>query len=279
MKDPEQQQQQAIRDYLLGDLNEDDRQNLEERFMTDSEYRNEVLMVESELVEEYVNGALSSDEQAKFRSHYLSAPRQEKQLRTIRALTKVAGASKRLRVEPPKPQSFLAKLFDSSNRKLQFASVAVAVVIALVSAAVIFQVLLQKTGTGQLHEELAQLNTPENLSRTSDSVLPVTFPPVMLRDRNSWPKITLSPSVKAVQFNLPLTQVNYSAYRVELRSLEGTQVVDFEISTRPRAGVLPIQLPARILTPGDYSLVIRASKPDGQVEDIGDFSFRVLPAQ
>ena len=279
MKDQEQQLQQAIRHYLLGDLEENDRQNLEERFITDNEYRNEVLIVESELVEDFVNGALSRDDQAKFRSHYLSAPRQEKQLRTVRALTTVAGASKRLRVEPLKPHGFFARLFGSSNRKLQFAPVAALVVIAILSATVIFQVLRQKTGTLQLHEEVAQLNTPENLARTGDSVVPVTFPPVVLRDRNSWPKLTLTAGVKAVQFNVPVTLVNYSSYRVDLRSIEGAQIVDFEVRTRPQGGVLPVQLPAHILTPNDYSLVIHASKPDGQVEDIGDFSFRVLPPQ
>ncbi|HEU4710814.1 MAG TPA: zf-HC2 domain-containing protein [Pyrinomonadaceae bacterium] len=277
MKDLEQKEQQAIRNFLLGDLDEEDRQSLEERFMSDSEYRTDVLMAESELLEAYVDGALSEEEQAKFRNHYLSTPRQEKQLRATRALRKAAG--RRRPVQPT--QSLwqrLAKLFNSANPRLQFASVAACVVIVVVSSGLILQALL-KRGTAGLREELAQLNAPENLARTNDSVLAVTFPPVTLRDENILPKFTLTPGINAVRFNVPMARDEYPSYRVELRTVEGKHVVDFETRARPQNGVLPLQLPAHILTPNDYSLVIRVSKSDGQVEDIGDFNFRLLPPQ
>jgi hypothetical protein len=70
---------QTLRRYLLGDLGEETQRHLEERLVTDTEYFQELLIVEDELVDEYVRGDLSEQEKEDFESHFLcSRERREK---------------------------------------------------------------------------------------------------------------------------------------------------------------------------------------------------------
>jgi hypothetical protein len=62
----------AIRRYLLGDISDEERQQIECRILTDGEYFGQVSVLEEELVDEYVRGKLSAKEQRKFEYYFLS---------------------------------------------------------------------------------------------------------------------------------------------------------------------------------------------------------------
>ena len=61
-----EREQSLIRRYLLGDLEERRRERLEKRILTDPKFRKRVLLVEDELFDDYVMGALSGNERRKF---------------------------------------------------------------------------------------------------------------------------------------------------------------------------------------------------------------------
>ncbi len=82
-----------IRRYLLGQLAEDERQQLEERTMTDTELFNRTLLVEDELVDEYVKGELSESELKGFEASFLSTPEGRKQISFAKALGKYVTAA------------------------------------------------------------------------------------------------------------------------------------------------------------------------------------------
>ena len=83
-----EQEQLVIRKYLLGELDEEGRQQVEQRVMTERDYKEEVLMSEDELLEEFVAGALREHERELFLKNYLSAPLQRRKLRITQALNK-----------------------------------------------------------------------------------------------------------------------------------------------------------------------------------------------
>jgi hypothetical protein len=78
-----EQEQQVITEYLLGGLDEETKQQVEERVITDRKYKEEVLMVEDELVEDYLAGRLPETKRDRFRRHYLSGPSQRQKLRLL----------------------------------------------------------------------------------------------------------------------------------------------------------------------------------------------------
>src|SRR5689334_14404724 len=76
----------AIREFLLHRAGGKERQEFEERFLTDPEFRELALAVEGELIDDYLAGHLSPGEQSDFVNHYLSGPRQVEELKLARSL-------------------------------------------------------------------------------------------------------------------------------------------------------------------------------------------------
>lgn len=80
--------QRIIKQYLLGELDQDEQRRFEERLLTEDECFEELAAAEDELIDEYVAGALSAHERARFELHFLSTPERHRKLKFARALKK-----------------------------------------------------------------------------------------------------------------------------------------------------------------------------------------------
>jgi nitric oxide reductase activation protein len=136
MKDFDQQKKE-IKQYLLGDLNEERQQLVEERLMSQSNYRDEVLMVESELVEDYITETLLPAERSNFEKHYLSAPRQQKNLKLTKALLKTAQSTRPVPAAKTNLFKKLSNFFQARSPRLRFATASL-ILLVLLGAGVTF---------------------------------------------------------------------------------------------------------------------------------------------
>lgn len=82
-----------IRRYLLGQVTEDERQQLEEKMMADTELYNRAVLAEDEMVEEYVQGELPASERASFEASFLRTADGRKQVSFARALSKYVSSA------------------------------------------------------------------------------------------------------------------------------------------------------------------------------------------
>ena len=73
--------------YLLGELSEQEQDSLEERYFRDPKLFNAVMQVESELVDAYARGQLSTDMRERFEKSYLNHPARRKRVNFAKALT------------------------------------------------------------------------------------------------------------------------------------------------------------------------------------------------
>lgn len=64
---------QLLREYLLGVLREEEAERLDELYITDDAFVAALAAAEKDVVDAYVQNELTSDEQEKFKSHYLSS--------------------------------------------------------------------------------------------------------------------------------------------------------------------------------------------------------------
>jgi len=269
------QQSELIKQYLLGDLTEERRQHVEERLMSDRNYRDEVLMGESELVEDYLTEALLPVERRKFENHYLSTPRQLKKLKLTKALLKAAQSTRPPVVQKRNLLQVIAGFFRSSSPRLRFATVSMILLVVL-GAGVLFYAWRLRLEKAELRKELAQLNTPQNIPSTDSSVPSLTLLPLSLRDQGALPRVTVTPATNVVQLRVPVASNSNQNYRVELRTLEGDQVVEFETKTQAPGAPLILQLPTRILKQNDYVLTVTGLSAQGLTENLGEYGFRVL---
>lgn len=81
-------EQERVRLYLLGQVPPDELAPLEERLLTDSPFYEELLIVEDELIDEYLNDELSQAERENFETHFLAPPERRQKVGFARTLKK-----------------------------------------------------------------------------------------------------------------------------------------------------------------------------------------------
>lgn len=72
--------------YFLGELSAEERQSIEEQYFQDDKFFQEFLVIEGDLIDEYVRGELSAGERRKFESQVLSTPQGRQKVELSRAL-------------------------------------------------------------------------------------------------------------------------------------------------------------------------------------------------
>lgn len=82
-----------LRQYLLGDLAEEMRRRVEQRLMGEPEFLEELVAGEEELIDEYVGDELPGDERRKFEQHFLCTAERRRQLGFARALRRYVSES------------------------------------------------------------------------------------------------------------------------------------------------------------------------------------------
>jgi len=85
-------EEQQVRVYLLGNLAQERARKLEERLLQDDNFVEQVMLVEDEVIEDYVRGTLSPVEKSRFERHFLSTPRRRQKLMMVASLRQHAMA-------------------------------------------------------------------------------------------------------------------------------------------------------------------------------------------
>ncbi len=85
---------QALKEYLLGNLADEPQQRLEQRLMTDDECYRELALAENDLIDDYVRNQLSSHEKARFDDHFLCSDERRQKLSFAGALKSYIEATR-----------------------------------------------------------------------------------------------------------------------------------------------------------------------------------------
>lgn len=81
---PDRITQSNIRSYLLGQVDEAEHEAIETAILTDDELFEELLVVEDEVIDEYLTGKLDPEARSRFENYFLAAPERHEQLRFAR---------------------------------------------------------------------------------------------------------------------------------------------------------------------------------------------------
>lgn len=119
--------EQTIRRYLLGELSEAERSALEEKYFTDSQFFEQVLKTESELVDTYVRNQLSNEARERFEHSYMAHPSRSERVQFAAALATrlesldgaVTGAEQQHRQPPLLPVPWWQRLRASFRGRRQ----------------------------------------------------------------------------------------------------------------------------------------------------------------
>ena len=247
---PNQEVQQRIRQYLLGQVSDGAREEIELELLADDEVFAELLIIEDELTDDYVNGCLRPDDRANFESHFLATPERQEDLRFAQALNRYVTTCASARANLLRPLG--SWVLSRQARRL---AAAVAVVVIMAGALWFFFVRQQPPPTFLTLTLTISPNTREEGVQAS--------------------KIgPLGKQTLRLFLRLPNPSPPAAGYRVQLLDTNG-ESRSLKIAGQDTQSVT-VEIPAAQLQRGQYALNLFAIKGDGTEQRItGSYYFTV----
>ena len=272
-------EQESLRRYLLGSIPPEEIAALEERLLTDTVFYDELLMVEDELIDQYLSGEQSGAERESFEAHFILAPERQQKVRFARALKKYLSRIDELESEDvvvaePSPSGPVSPVVPSKSKRSFLPFLPANPILAYSLAATFVVVIglvtwmavnrLKNPASGETGQVLAVVLTP-GLSRSLDS--------------GQIKKISIPPETQTLELQLELAKAEYATYRAEVLRSDQTMVAMVEglkpATTSAKASIT-VSLSASLFKREDYSVKLAGKRADGIYEDVAGYVFRDL---
>lgn len=261
--------EQEMRSYLLGALTPEHRTELEELARTDENFREELLALEEELVEQYLAGMLTDDENRSFEAQILTTERGKQKLHFAQLFDRYRNSNPAVELavhsvpaskDPPIPTP--SPLFATFYQNPTFAVLSIFVA-GLLIALVGWTLVAPSHGTN-IAEQLSQ---PKVVVLVGDST------------RSAGKMNHLSAPAKNIQIKLELelTKSDFTKYKMKLFRANEPIDAQEELKTESRDThyFIPVVVTSEKLTPGEYQLKLCGVLESGQPSTIDNYSFRV----
>ena len=260
-----------MRAYLLGTLVSAVKTELEERILYAPEVYEELLIVEEELIDQYVAGGLSEFERQQFEQHFLITAERQNNLRFGQLLKRYlhshpvaeSPAADHVEKSAPAPKSFLFAPARASSRP--FVTFCVAGVVLL--GVVLFGWLTVKRPLTR------------STQRDADQVVVVTLAPGSIATADSTTRqVNVPPKGYNLKLELELKNASFRNYKFELfrenKSVQSSAASP--VQANGQKYVIPLTLTGEALRPGDYQVKLSGVSESGSDEFIQNYSFRVI---
>jgi len=156
--EPEPNKKELMARYLLGELSEQEREQVIDKYLGDDDFFEQMLSVEEDLVNDYAQDQLPRRERERFESHYLTPPQQMQRVKRAKAFHTAASL-----VKPPKP-SWWRSLLDSFSGPLlvpRYSLAAATLLILLAGTWLAVETVRLRSRVGQSQSEQAALRQRE----------------------------------------------------------------------------------------------------------------------
>jgi hypothetical protein len=296
-----EEEQLVIRRYLLGDLDEERRQQVEERLFTSPAFKTQLQIAEDELVEDYLAGRLSASARDVFRRRFLLIREQKQRIELISALRAYADKQPPLSI-PAAASGSRTRYYGGSRLPVFLAGspsrsmlTAAVIIVILVGGAMGLLRYLSKTSMNpadlsrrqEIELEVRRLNPPSGqpfppeLATPAAHISSVTLNPnTVTRSGGELAKVEISDSVTIMQFRLKLPLDGYDSYRLTLYTSEGAELLGHDgLTPQSLNGIkdLIFNLPSSALPPGDYQFRLSGRRNANRFEEVADYNLRVAP--
>jgi len=300
--------------YLLGELSEQEQAALEQKYFRDQSVFNQVLKVESELLDAYSRGQLSTETREQFENSYLNHPSRRRRVEFAKALTTRIDEREAARTQVAQPTSSVSwwqsvlNPFGGDRPKLRFALALAAVLVVLSGVWIVVNNLRRQQQPTPIQakrendeprkqepppqtpqqdqvEHTAQVPTttsqpsPSPVAKPASKIvyLALSVGGVRAGGRATQTLVVPAEAIQA-QIYLTLKDDTYPQYRASLQKIGGSEIFT-QSNVRPRrtksGAKFVFTVRATQLTKGDYALTLSGLTPQGEVDDLSKSIFRV----
>jgi|ERR1044072_989286 hypothetical protein len=272
--------------FLLGDVDDQERRRLESLFISDPKAKERILIVENELIDDYLEDSLAPADRDRFIAQYETVPQQRRKLRTARAIKDYAVADAILTQTPipakPKWRSFLSSL--GPQRPMWFIPIAATLMVACVVAILWLMQLNSRRAQENnrrvaIERELAELNQPASLHELPPQMFSMVLPPGSIRSVAPQAELTPRPDMPVVELHLLWIQKEqYLSYRAVIHPIGKTEqfnIADLHVEDRSGGNTVRVRLPVHILSRGLYQVLVNGVGRDGAAGPAEEYTFTV----
>lgn len=285
-----------MRQFLLGDLGEKEREELEQLVLIEGSTRDKLLMAEDDLIEEYLEGSLKAGEREKFLRQFLSIPHQRNKLRIAKSLRRFARDEANIETVPLDPRVLSeadidpvpsqprpvvqSKVLPFYRNLWVYVPIAAVILIAVIVGALWYASYrggIEREAQRQVIErELAQLNASEEQNLPADQATTLIVPPFS-------PRSVVASSSSS--FNRPILELwllpgtkrteKYNAVLQKVGSEDKYQIFNLQLHDRGGDKVVRLRIPTRFLPPGTYRVQLNGLSTGGTVTDTSEYNFEI----
>jgi anti-sigma factor RsiW len=269
-----------LRQFLLGRVEDEERQRLESLFITDSQMKDRVLAAEQELIDDYLEDCLSTADREAFLSFYGDTADQRRKLEIARSIQEWAANQPGTTAIVPKPA---LSVWDRLRGRLLLKPIFIIPIAATAAVAIVFALVWVNNRRTErdrqylaVQQELAQLNTPSSLREVPAQMVHLTLKPTVIRGIDSQPELPSRSNVRIVELRLLWMQSeDYASYQALVRRSGDDQSYTIDNVTIEGSKVIRIRLPARILIRGNNQIELTGVAADGSKSPPEIYSFTV----
>jgi hypothetical protein len=245
-----------LRQFLLGDVDDQERQRLESMFVTGALSRDRVIAAEQHLLDDFLDDSLTPEDRGRFLAQYGETPAEQRKLRIAKSIQDWAATSREETAVGAAAGSRWSRLFE----RLRLKPVVVVPIAAVVLIAIIFAVVVLRSRWEQqntylaMQQEFVRLNTPSMLREASPAV---TLRPGTVRSADAENEVKPPANAESVELRLIWTQAErYPSYQATIRRIDEEEKYTVGGLQLDNGNVIRLRLPRGYLTRGLYRVEI-----------------------
>ncbi len=254
----------SLREYLLGKMDDAERERIENLFLTDSQAKERLLAAEQDLIEDYLEDSLSSEDKKRFLSIFAQTDEQRRKLRITKSIKDWALTEASVPQPVPAKESSLSRFFAMLRLQPAFA---VSVVLVMALGVVLFFFWSDSRSERQrrvaIEQELTAYNSPERLREVPPNLSTLDLRPGTLRSVERERELRLVEN-QVVELHLPWIQKErYATYQAELRRSGDDESFTIRNVRADDSGAIRLRIPPQFLRRGQYQINLSGITPDG----------------
>lgn len=275
MTKKEPPKQDVLERYVLGEVSDDERAEVERRYFADDEVFDQLVDVQNDLFDSYVQGTLPPAERKRFEERFLTSSSGMERVEFARALRRKTAAR-------------------SGRRPVSLRRLAIAASVAIIAFAAAWMIFsLQRRPVPPQAESRPQAPSTPVMAKTQTAppqgeqvpaaLVTVLLTPGGTRESEAATPLVLRPAPQWVRVELVLEDGRYDSYAAELQDVEGRALwkeQSLQARTTRSGRTVALSVPAKLLPPGDYVVVLQGIRR-GKASEINNYTFTVtaLPAR
>jgi hypothetical protein len=296
--------EEMITQYLLGELSQEECLKIEETFFEDNTFFQQMLIIEAELTDDYVNGTLQGESKERFKTRLLKNSERNGDLALSRLLIDTAANASKNSTNDYEPNTlkyrlknfFSTFLGNTLAPKIAWATLAFMLLIA--------PWVIWKNSREEANREVAAVNKEdkiENNNITPASLVPENIPnenqakPAVnkakptkkpniasialiarsLRSEGETNLLKIPSRVSVIRFQLKTEESIYKHYKVIIQSPEGQEHYKRSGIKPTKNNNITITIPSKTLSTGDYIVVLSGSTKEEEFQDIAKYWLQI----